>query len=299
MLPTFIIAGAPKAGTTSLWEYLKAHPQIGMASLKEPVFFSKAVGCGNRSDPLAPRFSGRYAKGPAWYEDLFRECEGAKAIGEASVPYMPEPSAPGLIKKHLPDVHLFFLLRDPVERIYSHYWQERRHGWDIPDFEKMCSDRHPAFQRYFYVSSYQLHLERYLGFFPPQQLTVLLLDDLIKDPRSFVRLVYRSLGVDSEFVPPNLGKKYNEAHLSRLPVLQRLSRYLTFSQWKISQHQHFFDFMNSPTIRYLVSLTNRKVEIPPIRPELRAALVAEMETTITYIEKYVSRDLSAWRQAAS
>jgi hypothetical protein len=298
MLPTFIIAGVAKAGTTSLWEYLNIHPQIRMAPLKEPGFFTNAKGCGNRPDPRSPRFSGRYAKGLTWYESLFRECNGAKAVGEASVMYMPEPDAPGLIKKHLPDVQLLFLLRDPVERIYSHYWQEKRHGWDLPDFADMVHHRHPTLLRYIYVSSYQLHLERYLATFSRAQITVLLYDDLRSNPREFIRQVYQALGVEAEFIPPNLGIRYNQANLPRSPLFNRFARYRATHEWKISQHDRLFKAIR-PFGRFLADITSTNDTITSLPTEIRAMLVAEMEPAIAYTEHLLERDLSLWRMVAA
>jgi hypothetical protein len=294
MLPNFLIAGAAKAGTTSLWFYMNEHPQIGMASIKEPSFFSTTVGCGAHPDGKSPRTPGHFSKGLVWYESLFQDCNGALAVGEASTQYMSEPESAGLIKKFIPDVKLIFLLRDPVSRIYSHYLHERHRGWTLPPFEEMVKQRHPAFLRYLYVSSYHLHLERYSELFPREQLLVYLHTDLISEPERFVQGLYRELAVDPNFVPANLGRRYNPARSPRLPgfqrqleraaLLQRKYPMLRTNRW-ISRFGQLFVKMNS-------------IVIPrsKIQTELRGQLIDELSESIEYAENWLEHPLPKWRQ---
>ena len=129
MLPTFIIAGAGKSGTTALWAYLNQHPEICMSRIKEPMFFTNLLGYRQGGSIEAPVYEGRYKSGLEWYEKLFAKCCQKRALGEASTAYMYAKDAAGLIKKTLPEVKLIFLLRNPVDRLYSNYWQERKYGW--------------------------------------------------------------------------------------------------------------------------------------------------------------------------
>jgi len=294
MLPTFLIAGAAKAGTTSLWEYLSAHPQIGMAVLKEPGFFTSVKGCGNRPDPQAPRFSGRYERGLAWYESLFRACDGAKAVGEASVTYMTEPDAPVLIRRHLPGVQLIFLLRHPVDRLISHYWQEKRHGWSLPGLAEMIQERHPTLQRYIYVSSYHLHLKRYFEIFPRAQILLLFYQDLQQNPVLVVQEVYRFLGVDDRYLPANLGERYNPGQAPGRPALSWLFRWIAQHQWRLAQNQRLFALAR-PLGRWFFEHTRPNLPVPVLESGLRSKLVKEFYPTVAFLEATCQRDLSAWR----
>jgi len=142
MLPTFILAGAPKCGTTSLWEYFQMHPDVCTCAVKEPKFFCEEPSYVQEPDNYRSKSTGNYQKSINWYKSLFRQCKVENAIGEASGNYFISLEAPQLINKHLPDVILLFILRDPVERIYSHYWQEIRVGHKLPSFDTHAFIRH-------------------------------------------------------------------------------------------------------------------------------------------------------------
>jgi hypothetical protein len=294
MLPTFIIAGAQKSGTTSLWYYLKAHPQVGMAMIKEPTFFTNVPGCGNSPDGTASRFPGYYDRGPEWYQSLYQGCANAKAIGEASTIYMTEADSPGLIKGSIPDVKLIFLLRDPVERAYSNYWQEVKEGWSVPSFPELVDQHHPALQRYLYVSSYQLHLERYLHIFPARQLSVYLYDDLIHKPAELIRQAYRFIGVDENFTPKNLGQVYNQKMTFRSRHFNQLLENLAYC-WRRVLKIEPPGWMSKIALNF-IDLNSRPVSHPALSRPLRLRLITEFSATIDYVERFLGRSLLAWRK---
>ena len=109
-LPSFLVIGAMKAGTTSLYHYLHAHPQVFMPSIKELDFFVAG---------------GNWGRGLHWYQKQFAGAgPGAVAVGEASTMYTKYPSVDGVperIAAHLPEVRLVYVVRDPIDRIRSHY----------------------------------------------------------------------------------------------------------------------------------------------------------------------------------
>jgi hypothetical protein len=293
MLPTFIIAGAAKSGTTSLWAYLKDHPEVCMALRKEPNFFTALKGCGDHPDGISPRWTGNYSKGLSWYQRCFRHCGMAKAIGEASTEYMPAEDAPYLIKRHLPEVRLIFLLRDPVARVYSHYWQERKSGWSIPSFGELVEQRHPALLRYLYVSSYHHQLERYLAFFPKEQLAVYLYSDFRKDTLEVVQDIYIKIGVSSAYIPTNLGRVYNPAQLNRKPEIQRIFGQFSVNLQMLLGREIHPMFKN--LVRTFLRLNSKNITITPISAEIRARLIKEVNPVIDYVEEFLDRPVPEWR----
>lgn len=295
MLPTFIIVGAAKCGTTSLWRYFKEHPEVCMARTKETFFFSRDIGAKEGADGMGQAATGRYSKGLAWYESLYDACGKEKVRGEVSTIYWPSLDSPDLIMQTIPGVKVIVILRDPVERLYSHYWEERKQGWDLPDFETMVEERHPRLERYIYVSAYHVHLQRYLDKFPRGRLSVFLFDDLRDHPQRFIREIYESVGVDSEFIPTNLGKKYNPLQFTRVLWLQRLlqNKYvmrlaLTLPPWSYSAMGR----LNQE----IVKLNRATVPYPIMEQHLRHDLVTELKDAIDAVEDYLGRQLPAWRQ---
>ena len=117
-LPDFLGIGTQKGGTTYLHSLLSEHPQAFLAIPKELHFFSL-----------------HYQKGLAWYRDFFKSAADDKSCGEITPYYMFHPLAFKRIHKHLPDVKLIVLLRDPVERAISQFFHSRRLGLEPLGFK--------------------------------------------------------------------------------------------------------------------------------------------------------------------
>ncbi len=178
-LPTFIVIGAPKAGTTSLASYLEQHPDVFMSHPKEPAHFT---GRGPYAD------IDRYLA-------LFGGAEPRQARGEASTGYSRYPVVTGVPRRMhdlVPEVRLVYLVRDPLERLRSHYLMRLRQGATGGSFEEFCSDR----EGYVAVSCYGAQLAQYLEFFEPTQIHLARLEDLGADPGRVLRGIAAHIGVD-------------------------------------------------------------------------------------------------------
>jgi hypothetical protein len=204
MLPTFLLIGAMKSGTTTLQQYLVRHPQVFMCSPKEPNFFND-----------------HWHRGVDWYERLFARAGDAVARGEASVRYTNFPSGPecpARIASVLPGVRLLFLARDPVERIRSHYLHEVAALRERRPFAEAVAEN-PIYLDY---SRYAMQLQRYLDHLPREQLLVLRAEDLFRAPLEVLGEVYRFLGVDPSWRPSGPTRRDNEtARRFQLPVFVR------------------------------------------------------------------------------
>ena len=190
-----------KSGTTSLWQYLNAHPDIYMCYPKEPGFFVEEL---------------NWSKGWDWYEALFSEADSAGAIGEASTHYTKFPihqDVPNKIAKYLPDAKFIYVMREPIARAVSHYWH-MFHYWHEtrPMLKAVRND--PQYVAY---SSYALQLEQYLPFFSLDRFYLTTFERLKAQPRDVVKECYDFIGVDPEFVPVELGEVHNKGpqHLRR------------------------------------------------------------------------------------
>jgi hypothetical protein len=300
MLPTFIIVGTPKSGTTALYDFLKAHPEVCLSMIRDPNYFCDHVGVydsghsdDDQNNGLA--FSGNFHKGLEWYEGLYQHCGAARAIGEVSRDYFVASTAPQLIKNVIPNVQLIFTLRDPVARLYSHYWQERKHGWELPGFHELVELRHPRFTHYLSTSSYQVHLKRYQELFPREQISVVLFEDLVQDPLAFIQNIYQQIRVDPGFVPPNLDKQYNPPRLPRIKWIQRFLVRLAEVRLKLGSLGWLYDRL-SWIGRGIMDLNSVIAPYPPLSPGLRFKLIGELEEAIDYVENTLKRPLPLWRE---
>jgi hypothetical protein len=197
--PNFFIVGAAKAGTSSLYAYLRQHPQVYMSAVKEPHYFSQiepSDGQHYRMRTMTDRES---------YLKLFRKTNGALAVGEASPSYLWDERAPHRIRERVPEARIIILLRDPIERAHSHYLMNvRENTQPLPFYEALREDQSKPNKSwttanlYIELGQYASQVERYLGLFGPERVLVLMFEDLKRDPATLVRRSARFLGVDDE-----------------------------------------------------------------------------------------------------
>lgn len=189
MFPNFLVIGAAKCGTTSLYEYLKAHPDVYMSPQKEVRFFSKEE---------------NWARGLAWYESFFDGATGETAVGEASPQYTCYPyrdPAPR-IAATIPHAKLIYLIRNPVQRVLSAYQFQVALGNEFDPIEKVIRKRGPSGEPPFALtlSSYGMQIESYMRHFPRDALLVVKTEDLKADRPTTMARIFSFLGVDPQAV---------------------------------------------------------------------------------------------------
>jgi hypothetical protein len=193
-LPTFLVIGAMKAGTTSLWQYLRAHPQVFMPEPKELYFFSD---------------SERYARGGDWYRAHFAAAGDAVAVGEACTNYAKYPRNPGVaarVAETLPDARLVYLVREPLARIRSHYLHAvDRYGERRPLAVAVRED-----STYLDFTRYSMQLAQYLEHFDATQLLVVCTESLRAEPDATIARALEFIGAD-----PSLGPTATPVELNR------------------------------------------------------------------------------------
>jgi len=191
-LPTFIVIGAMKAGTTSLFHYLRNHDQIFMSKIKELDFFVA---------------ESNWGRGLDWYRHQFSGAGDARARGEASTLYTKYPQydgVPARIAGVLPDVRLIYVVRDPIVRMRSHYQHRVKTGAETaPPEVALLED-----PTYLACSRYGMQFDRYLDHFPREQILLVASEDLRTDRRRTVQGVYEFLDVDPGRVPDVLGTEF-------------------------------------------------------------------------------------------
>lgn len=210
-LPNFLVIGAMKAGTTSLWHYLRTHPQVFMPDVKEVMFFD-------------PRHN--WGRGIAWYESQFQGAtDGQTALGEASTSYTKFPvvrDVPARIASILPDVRLIYVLRNPIERMQSHYLYALSRGKERLPIERAFAED----PTYLDISRYGFQLEQYASYFSPQQFLFIDSRDLANKRVETLRTIYRFLGVDDGWISPIVDREFFRSSERRMKpaMAQRLRR---------------------------------------------------------------------------
>jgi hypothetical protein len=193
VLPNLIVIGATKCGTSSLHRYLDLHPEISMSSVKELRFFSGET----------------WSRGLGWYESQFGK---APVRGESSPAYSRYPAVPSVPERMasiVPHAKLIYLLRDPVERLLSHYRYLRfALQGDWPPLDDLL--RHYERDTIVAQSRYAYQLDRYLQHFPLSQIMVVDASRLDHDRVPTVQRVFAFLGVRNDFVSPEFDRRHNE-----------------------------------------------------------------------------------------
>ena len=241
MLPNFFVVGAPKAGTTSLYNYLDQHPAIYMSPVKEPAYF--AADLFERKDQLGiiepdPAELRAYLDGPMrerrsgvireWeqYLKLFKNVTQETAVGEASGNYLASTRAPAAIHARIPQARIVMVLRDPVDRLFSQHAEAVGRGEARRDFlawveeqqtqEAAWAPRLGAVWNGFYAQ----HVARYFEHFPTQQLRIHLYEDYSARPLVVLRDLFTFLEVEPEFAL-DVSRRHN---VTRQPRSVRLTR---------------------------------------------------------------------------
>ena len=190
MLPNLIVIGAAKCGTTSLHEYLDEHPQISMSREKELHFFVDRK---------------NWSRGLDWYEAQFDA--SAPVRGESSPGYSAYPlyeGVPARMAATIPEAKLVYLVRDPVERIVSHYTHRTVNWPEMGTLEEALADAHVR-EWLVTPSRYWLQLEQYLEHFPPEQILVVDSDEL----RASLPRIFEFAGVDPSFESAGFERAHN------------------------------------------------------------------------------------------
>lgn len=284
--PDFFVVGAPRAGTSSLYYYLVQHPDVYMTYPKEPNFFY------NRKSPGSPVLE---EKRLDEYLRLFEGIPEHKQAGEASTSYLWSENAALEIKRFQPEAKIIIMLRDPVERAYSHYWHTMRYGGKFDTFEQALDNeperiRQGMWHGFYYVDNgrYAGQVARYLDVFGRDSVKVYLFEDLFRDARGVCRDVFEFLGVDPD-APVETGKIYNRGGAPRNRLFARLIK----SRIKRPIRKMLPEALRQNLIEWIKDANNDP--IPEMDPKTRTRLKEIFREDTLHLEEMIGRDLSHWR----
>lgn len=297
-LPNFLIVGAAKSGTTSIYYYLKQHPQIFMCPAKEPRFITSQFVKFPFKGIYDYRTERNIIKNFDEYKNLFSEVKNETAIGEASVDnlYFYE-DAIKYIKKYLGDVKIIIILRNPIERAFSQYSMFAGRFREYLSFEEALNAEDErkgenwAFGwHYKSVGFYYKQVKAYLENF--SQVKVYLYDDLKDNSLNLIKDMYEFLEVDSSFVPDvNLktnigGVPKNKFIHGLLTKPHRLKSILRQILQFLALEERFLNLINR--------WKDKNVKKIKLKPETREYLKNLYREDILNLQSLINRDLSHW-----
>jgi hypothetical protein len=240
-----LIIGAARSATTSLHYYLRAHPQIAMSLIKEPNFFLFDRRNGSKPEPLVapePRMIAKSISDPHEYERLFDTDADTVAVGESSPLYLYVREAPELIDAELDQPKLIAVVRDPIDRAWSHHVMiHADDARDVVSEFRRAVEREldePGYTPYaagthlLRLGRYGEQVERYLERFDPDRLLVLTFDEVRDQPDETMARICEFLEVDSTFDFGDLvaynGSNIKQRRLTRAPrrAIRRIQPWL-------------------------------------------------------------------------
>lgn len=297
MLPSFVVLGAQKSASTYIQQCLLEHPDIYMPQKETPFFENPAY--------LQTSIES--------FESLFKAVPEDKCIGIKCPSYLGSPECPERIAKHLNDVKLIVVLRNPVERaISAYFWYMYFDMLPIEPLEEGIKnildesyrEKHRAAKDILDFGFYHKHLIHYLQHFERNRILILLDNEIKVDPLKVVKSVYQFLEVDDDYIPKSLNKSSNTGiySLERIKFLN-MRNYFTHNYYLgksrvYSKKKSLLDLF----LYSLIYLTD-KVLVSKIYPNTKPSLSHELKvrlfeiyrTDIQALETLLSRDLSSWK----
>lgn len=299
-MPNFLVIGAAKSGTTALYQYLRRHPQVYMTPRKHPKFFAyENEEIAFRGPP--PRLTG----GKPWaitdvqdYLTLFEGVEDEVALGEVSHSYLYRPTAAERIHRYIPDAKLIVILRNPVDRAYSHFLNMVRGGREpLEDFAEALAQEEdriranwwPEFH-YTRMGRYHKQLKRYFDLFGRDQISVYLYEEWDADTVAVLQDIFSFLGVDTSFKPELIRYK-------RSGIPKHRASYAFFMALESARPavERMLPTAHATRLaRVAIGLKDRTIYKPPLTPELRERLIDSQREDVLALQELIGRDLSGW-----
>jgi hypothetical protein len=292
-MPNFFIIGAQKAGTTSLYYYLKQHPQVYMSPRKEPHFFE-----GMHSEFYRPGRTIPPVTNLEDYQALFEGVSDEKAIGEASASYLYSPRAPALIRRSIPHAKLIAVLRNPADRAYSNFVHCVQVGREplgsfveaLQAEKRRIRENWGPLWHYKQKGFYYAQVKRYFDTFGQDQVKIHLYDDLKGSPFSTLRDIFRFLDVDETFAP-DLSIEHNTAGVPKNKSIYAMAKRLASRNpaLKVALLERF---LPAGPRRYVKNKIF--VKPPPLPAEVRRQLIDSYREDILQLQELIGQDLSPW-----
>ena len=284
----FFIVGAPKAGTTSLYYYLNEHPEIEMSTQKETDFFSDSA-----IQKQGLYYGENRINTLEKYHNLFPTTQ-EKKYGEASVSYLFYEDVPEKIKAYNSKGKIIIMLRNLVDRAFSHYLMDYRLGLISSTLEEVieCKSYNKKsklfYQQYIELGLYFKQVKRYLEIFGSENIHIILYQDFKNDIEVVMKKVYHFLEVDSKF-EPKVEKKYNTFSIPKNNFIRIVYSFVGLRK--------FLKFVIPENlVKRMKNTFFKKDEKPELSLKLRKKMNELFLHDINLLEDLLSKDLSIWKK---
>ncbi len=273
----FLLVGAPRSGTTTLFEHLRRHPRIFIPAGKELPFFSDEA---------------RFAAGwPRFAAEFFRAAPATALWGKLTPQYWDSPVVPRRLASLMPDVRLIALLRNPIDRAFSHYRFLVRRGAERRPFAEAAFDAlAPKYPYYLPLGQYARILESYLAHFAPDQMLVLFTEDLAARADRVLGAVMDHLDLPGGFQPRHQDRRFNVGGTAtRWPWLVGLAR-------RVSPLRRLWRALPERTRRrlgrwYFFEIAPKPEEPSDLSAELRHRLAGFYREDVQRLEELIGREV--------
>tara|TARA_B100000767_G_scaffold224328_1_gene213396 strand:- start:303 stop:1172 length:870 start_codon:yes stop_codon:yes gene_type:complete len=285
----FFIVGAPKAGTTSLYHYLKKHPQIEMSLQKEPNYFSD-----KEIQIQGLYYSKNRIDTEEKYNGLFNTQKKDVIFGEGSVSYLFYPTVAQDIKVYNPMAKIIIMLRNPIERAFSHYLMDYRLGLVSDSFEDIINKKskhknaHLFYQQYIKVGEYAAQLKRYCDIFDKKSILLIDYEDFKNDVTGTVNSAYSFLNISADF-SVDINKKYNTFTMPKNKLIRFVYSFV------IIRNILSFIFPKNiiKAVRLILFTKDKK---PKLLEETRNQLKHYFSNDVRLLGNLIDKDYSKWIQ---
>ena len=293
-LPTFLMAGVQKAGTSSVYKYLEQHPQVCLGTVKEPNFLESELPsetiANNQAYYEKRAFRYSYEK----YLDNFSQCTDELAIGDGSVNclFHYETSIPR-IQKYIPNAKIFVVLRHPVERAFSDYLMHLRDAINSEQTLPLTKQSPSSFQ--LRKGLYYESIKSFQETFGTRQFRVYFYKDFCQDSIQMMKSIYEFIGVSADF-EPDTSEKYQTASIPKNSFINRLLRKQNPLKTVFrSTIGTLLPEEKRQAIRsWLISKNSQSKQSVSLSPKERQVLLDYYREDVLKLQDYLDRDLSAW-----
>lgn len=302
--------GAAKAGTTALYKQLSQHPEVFFSPIKEPFYFAKDIVFDDfRLDMKAnfttdltqyldqadrPALHNAFVTNESDYLRLFEHAGQQKIKGEASVAYLYSEEAAKHIAAFNPAAKILLILRNPVDRAYSHYWMDRKMGLTNNNFGEAIENDQQLSKKGWGVSSlyvelgqYAEQVQRFKEAFPTEQVAIIWYEDFAEHPWETLQQIARFLGIDAAPLKTDGMERHNQAKEPRWTALQRWKRHSFLAR-------SLQGMVPASLKTSMQTMLYKSQKVPVLSREERAAVLPYFEQDIKALSTLLGRNLNHW-----